>query len=50
MIDNRPHAPPEQDLLAGGYLITKADVEHDVPALTDATIFVSSQQEAPIVA
>ncbi|MFU2487182.1 cupin domain-containing protein [Thauera sp. WH-1] len=39
----------EQDLLAGDYLFTEAGEEHDVLALTDAIIFVSSQKATPIV-
>lgn len=39
----------EQDLLAGGYLFTEAGEEHDVLAVTDAIIFVSSQKATPIV-
>jgi quercetin dioxygenase-like cupin family protein len=37
------------DLVAGDYLYTEAGEEHDVVALTDATIFVSSQKPTPIV-
>ena len=39
----------EQDLLAGDYLFTEAGEEHDVLALTDAILFVSSQKGTPIV-
>lgn len=39
----------EEDLLAGDYLFTEAGEEHDVLALTDAIIFVSSQKGTPIV-
>lgn len=39
----------EEDLLAGDYLFTEAGEEHDVLALTDASIFVSSQKGTPIV-
>lgn len=39
----------EHDLLAGDYLFTEAGEEHDVLALTDAIIFVSSQKGTPIV-
>ena len=39
----------EEDLLAGDYLFTEAGEEHDVQALTDAIIFVSSQKGTPIV-
>lgn len=34
---------------AGDYLFTSPGEEHDVVALTDAQIFVSSQQATPIV-
>ena len=39
----------EQDLLAGDYLFTEPGEEHDVLALTEAIIFVSSQKGTPIV-
>ena len=39
----------DEDLLAGDYLFTEAGEEHDVLALTDAIIFVSSQKGTPIV-
>lgn len=39
----------EEDLLAGDYLFTEAGEEHDVLALTDAILFVSSQKGTPIV-
>lgn len=39
----------EQDLLAGDYLSTEAGDEHDMLALTNAIIFVSSQMVTPIV-
>jgi quercetin dioxygenase-like cupin family protein len=34
----------------GDYLFTEAGEEHDVEALTDAVIFVSSQKATPIIA
>ncbi|HVJ74052.1 MAG TPA: cupin domain-containing protein [Casimicrobiaceae bacterium] len=34
---------------AGDYLFTEPGEEHDVVALTDATIFVSSQRATPVV-
>jgi quercetin dioxygenase-like cupin family protein len=34
---------------AGDYLFTEAGEEHDVVALSDAVIFVSSQMATPIV-
>lgn len=34
---------------AGDYLFTSAGEEHDVAAVTDATIFVSSQKSTPVV-
>ena len=34
----------------GGYLFTTAGEEHDVYAVTDAAIFVSSQRATPLVA
>ena len=37
------------DLDAGDYLFTEPGEEHDVVALTDATIFVSSQKATPVV-
>ena len=37
------------ELAAGDYLYTTPGEEHDVVALTDATIFVSSQRATPIV-
>ncbi len=37
------------ELSAGDYLFTTPGEEHDVAALTDATIFVSSQKGTPIV-
>ena len=37
------------DLGAGDYLFTSPGEEHDVVALTDAQIFVSSQKATPIV-
>ncbi|MFO1280908.1 MAG: cupin domain-containing protein [Burkholderiales bacterium] len=37
------------DLVAGDYLYTEAGEEHDVVAVTDATIFVSSQKPTPFV-
>ena len=39
----------DADLDAGDYLFTEAGEEHDVVALTDATIFVSSQKATPVV-
>lgn len=39
----------EQDLLAGDYLLAEPGEEHDVLALTEAIIFVSSQKGTPIV-
>lgn len=39
----------EVDLAAGDYLYTTPGEEHDVVAVTDATIFVSSQRATPIV-
>lgn len=39
----------DEDLLSGDYLFTEASEEHDVLALTDAIIFVSSQKRTPIV-
>lgn len=37
------------ELAAGDYLFTEPGEEHDVVALTDATIFVSSQKATPLV-
>ena len=37
------------DLNAGDYLFTSAGEEHDVVAVTDALIFVSSQKGTPVV-
>jgi len=37
------------DLGLGDYLFTSPGEEHDVVAVTDATIFVSSQKATPIV-
>ena len=37
------------ELAPGDYLFTEAGEEHDVLALTDAIIFVSSQKGTPIV-
>ena len=37
------------ELQAGDYLFTQAGEEHDVVALTDAVIFVSSQKATPVV-
>ena len=37
------------ELVAGDYLYTTPGEEHDVVAVTDATIFVSSQRATPIV-
>lgn len=37
------------DLAAGDYLFTSPGEEHDVFAVSDATIFVSSQKGTPIV-
>lgn len=37
------------DLQAGDYLFTQTGEEHDVEALTDAVIFVSSQKATPVV-
>jgi quercetin dioxygenase-like cupin family protein len=37
------------ELAAGDYLFTSAGEEHDVVAVTDAAIFVSSQRATPIV-
>jgi hypothetical protein len=39
----------EQGLLAGDYLFTEAGEEHDMLALTNAIIFVSSPMGTPIV-
>ena len=37
------------ELRAGDYLFTNPGEEHDVVAVTDATIFVSSQKRTPVV-
>lgn len=37
------------DLQAGDYLFTEPGEEHDVLALTDAVIFVSSRKATPVV-
>lgn len=37
------------ELAAGDYLFTSPGEEHDVLALVDATIFVSSQKATPLV-
>ncbi len=37
------------ELSTGDYLFTSPGEEHDVAAVTDATIFVSSQKGTPIV-
>ena len=37
------------ELRAGDYLFTDPGEEHDVVAISDATIFVSSQKRTPIV-
>jgi quercetin dioxygenase-like cupin family protein len=37
------------ELAAGDYLYTDAGEEHDVAAVTDAVIFVSSQRSTPII-
>lgn len=37
------------ELSVGDYLFTSPGEEHDVTAVTDATIFVSSQKSTPIV-
>lgn len=37
------------ELAAGDYLFTQPGEEHDVVAVTDATIFVSSQKATPLV-
>lgn len=39
----------EEELSAGDYLFTEPGEEHDVFALTDAVIFVSSQKSTPLV-
>ncbi len=39
----------EIDLTAGDYLFTSPGEEHDVVAVSDATIFVSSQRRTPVV-
>ena len=37
------------EMAAGDYLFTEPGEEHDVQALTDAEIFVSSQKATPLV-
>jgi quercetin dioxygenase-like cupin family protein len=37
------------ELAAGDYLFTQPGEEHDVVAVSDATIFVSSQKATPVV-
>jgi len=37
------------ELAAGDYLFTNAGEEHDVVAVADAVIFVSSQKDTPVV-
>ncbi len=37
------------EMRAGDYLFTEAGEEHDVVALSDAVIFVSSQKATPII-
>lgn len=37
------------ELSPGDYLFTNAGEEHDVVAVTDASIFVSSQRSTPVV-
>lgn len=37
------------ELSSGDYLFTSAGEEHDVVAVSDATIFVSSQRGTPVV-
>ena len=37
------------ELSAGDYLFTASGEEHDVLAISDATIFVSSQKSTPVV-
>jgi quercetin dioxygenase-like cupin family protein len=37
------------ELAPGDYLFTEAGEEHDVVALTDAQIFVSSQKATPVL-
>lgn len=39
----------DQNLVQGDYLFTEAGEEHDVLALTDAMLFVSSQRATPLV-
>lgn len=39
----------EAELSAGDYLFTSAGEEHDVVAISDASIFVSSQKSTPVV-
>ena len=38
-----------EELDAGDYLFTAPGEEHDVVAVSDALIFVSSQKETPVV-
>jgi quercetin dioxygenase-like cupin family protein len=38
-----------EELAAGDYLFTSPGEEHDVIAVSDAVIFVSSQKETPVV-
>lgn len=37
------------ELASGDYLFTSAGEEHDVVAITDASIFVSSQRSTPVL-
>jgi quercetin dioxygenase-like cupin family protein len=37
------------ELASGDYLFTTAGEEHDVVAVSDAIIFVSSQRRTPVV-
>jgi quercetin dioxygenase-like cupin family protein len=39
----------DAQLNAGDYLFTQAGEEHDVVALSDAEIFVSSQRSTPVI-
>ena len=39
----------DAELTAGDYLFTIPGEEHDVVAISDATIFVSSQKRTPVV-
>lgn len=39
----------DAELNAGDYLFTSPGEEHDVVAISDATIFVSSQKRTPVV-